>query len=74
MDTAAKLMDDVLSLPRPDRSYLAAKLIESLDRQDDISPEWMAELDRRVENWKADKSNAVTSEDLHQEIQNRLSN
>ncbi len=72
MNTAAELIDDVLGLPRSDRSYLAAKIIESLDREDDIDPEWMAELDRRVESWKSGESPSVSSEDLHREIKTRL--
>ncbi len=72
MNTAIELIEDVLKLPRSDRSYLAAKIIESLDQEDDISPEWMVELDRRVESWKSGESSSVSSEDLHQEIKNRL--
>jgi putative addiction module component (TIGR02574 family) len=62
----------VLKLPSSDRSYLAAKIIESLDQEDDISPEWMVELDRRVESWKSGENPSVNSEDLHQEIKSRL--
>jgi putative addiction module component (TIGR02574 family) len=72
MNTAIELIDDVLKLPRSDRSYLAAKIIESLDQEDDISPEWMVELDRRVESWKSGENPSVSSEDLHQEIKSRL--
>jgi putative addiction module component (TIGR02574 family) len=72
MKTAFELMEDVLKLPRQDRSYLAAKIIESLDQNDDLSPEWMEELDRRVASWKSGESPAVSSENLHKEIRGRL--
>jgi len=72
MNTAFELMEDVLKLPRQDRSYLATKIIESLEQNDELSPEWMEELDRRVESWKSGESPAVSSEDLHQEIRDRL--
>lgn len=72
MNTAFELMEDVLKLPRQDRSYLATKIIESLEQNDDLSPKWMEELDRRVESWKSGESPAVNSEDLHQEIRDRL--
>ncbi|NWK56589.1 addiction module protein [Verrucomicrobiaceae bacterium N1E253] len=72
MNTAFELMEDVLKLPRQDRSYLAAKIIESLDQNEDLSPEWMEELDRRVESWKSGKSPSVSSEDLHKEMRDRL--
>ncbi len=50
MSTASKIIDDAMSLPEADRSYLAAKLLESLDggQPDEISPEWREELSRRV--------------------------
>ena len=72
MNTAFELMDDVLKLPREDRSYLATKIIESLDQNDDLSREWMEELDRRVESWRSGVSPSVSSKDLHQEIRDRL--
>lgn len=72
MNTAFELMDDVLKLPREDRSYLATKIIESLDKNDDLSPEWMEELDSRVESWRSGVSPSVSSEELHQEIRDRL--
>jgi len=45
----AHLEDEVLHLPREERSLLASRLLESLD-QDDLepSPEWREELQRRV--------------------------
>lgn len=72
MNTALELMEDVLKLPREDRAYLATKIIESLDQNDDLSPEWMEELDRRVESWRSGASPSVSSENLHQEIRSRL--
>lgn len=72
MNTAFELMEGVLKLPREDRSYLATKIIESLDQNDDLSPEWMEELDKRVESWRSGESPAISSDDLHQEIRDRL--
>ena len=72
MNTAFELMEDVLKLPREDRSYLATKIIESLDQKEDLSAEWMEELDKRATSWRSGESPAVSSEDLHQEIRSRL--
>jgi putative addiction module component (TIGR02574 family) len=50
MATVTEIMDDVLALSRTDRSYLATKLIESLDAESELSPEWMEEIERRVKS------------------------
>ena len=44
-----KVKDDALHLPIEDRSRLASRLLESLDDDDDVSPEWKDELDRRIQ-------------------------
>lgn len=52
-----KVKDDALHLPIEDRSRLASRLLESLDDDDDISPEWKDELDRRLQ--EIDEGKAV---------------
>ncbi len=47
-----KVEDDALLLPIEDRSRLASRLLESLDDDDDISPEWKDEIRRRVREMK----------------------
>ncbi|MEY3896018.1 MAG: putative addiction module component [Verrucomicrobiota bacterium] len=43
-----KVKKDALHLPNQDRSHL----LESLDDEDDISPEWKDEIRRRVKEMK----------------------
>jgi len=45
--TTTELLENVLSLPDADRSYLASKLLESLD-DGGVSKEWDEEIARRV--------------------------
>jgi putative addiction module component (TIGR02574 family) len=47
-DTTA-LLEQVLSLPEPDRAEIAARLLESLDPgvQTDVDDAWAAEIERR---------------------------
>ena len=52
-----KIKEDALHLPIEDRSRLASRLLESLDEDDDISPEWKDELDRRIQ--EIDEGKAV---------------
>ena len=72
MTTVAQLMSEVLELPRSDRSYLASKLIESLDDEQELSPEWRAEIGRRVERRKSGESEPISQDELHRDIENIL--
>lgn len=53
-------------MPRAERSYLATKLISSLDDDDDIevTPEWRDELNRRVEEIRAGNSPGIPHEEV----------
>jgi len=46
MTTVTEIINDVLSLPRTDRGYVAQKLIESLDDERDLTNDEKATLDR----------------------------
>lgn len=47
-----KVREEALHLPLEDRSRLASRLLESLDDDDDVSPEWLEEIRRRVKEMK----------------------
>jgi putative addiction module component (TIGR02574 family) len=68
MTTVAQIMSEVLELPRSDRSYLASKLIESLDDEQDLSPEWKTEIGRRVERRKSGEASQISQDELHRDI------
>ncbi len=72
MITVAQIMNEVLELPRSDRSYLAAKLIESLDEEQELSPEWIAEIDRRVRSRTSGESTQIRQDELHRDIEKIL--
>ena len=72
MATVTEIISRALSLPRSDRSYLASKLIESLDETEDLTPEFRAELDQRVARWKSGEAKPVSSEELHRQIEKIL--
>lgn len=61
----AELVECALSMPRAERSYLATKLIGSLDEDDDIevSQEWRDELNRRVEEMRDGTSPGIPHEE-----------
>jgi len=62
-----------LDLPREDRSKLASRLLESLEEDDfELSPEWDAELDRRVKEMDEGTAEMISSEDFWKEINQRF--
>jgi putative addiction module component (TIGR02574 family) len=73
MIAVAELIEEVLHLPRTDRSYIASRLIESLDDDDfKLSPEWAEELDRRVKSIDDGTAKMISSEDLWKEVNQRF--
>jgi putative addiction module component (TIGR02574 family) len=51
MDTLLQVYEnlekEVLNLPLPERSRLASRLLKSLDEAEDVSEEWLSEIQRR---------------------------
>lgn len=68
-----EIMEDVLGLPRTDRSYIARKLIESLDQETEFGPEWMEEIEKRVARRQSGESRSVSSEEVHADIERIVS-
>ncbi|GEP45240.1 addiction module protein [Brevifollis gellanilyticus] len=64
------VLQNVLSLPRPERSYLAEKLIVSLDEDDaELSPAWRAELDARVQRRQSGETRSYSQEEVRAEME-----
>lgn len=70
----AELVECALSMPRAERSYLATKLIGSLDDDDDveISQEWREELNRRVESVRLGTAQLVPHEEVMAQVRRKL--
>lgn len=59
------VLQSVLSLPRPERSYLAERLIFSLEDDDtELSPAWRAELDARVQRRQSGETRSYSREEV----------
>lgn len=68
-----RLEDEVLHLPRTDRSQLASRLLESLEEDEhELSPEWRDELQQRIENIDAGNAKLISAEDLWNEARQRF--
>lgn len=63
------VLEQVLSLPLPERSYIAERLIVSLDDDGELSPEWRTELDVRVKRRESGETRSHSLEEVHQEMQ-----
>lgn len=72
MITTAELIDTAMGLPVSDRSYIANKLIESIEEGNELSAEWMSEIQQRVARRAAGESKAVSSESVHADIEKIL--
>ncbi len=63
MPNVADVIESALALPLVDRSYIASKLIESLEKEE-LSSEAVAEYDQRVAKWEAGESPSSRSQEL----------
>jgi putative addiction module component (TIGR02574 family) len=72
--TIEQIIGKILELPVQTRAFLAEKLLESLDYEEDfeISPEWMKEIKRRCKEIDNSAARLVPAEqvlaDLHRLI------
>jgi putative addiction module component (TIGR02574 family) len=66
--TVTEIINDVLSLPRADRGYLAQKLIESLDDERDLTDDEKATLDRRSQEMKDGTVTPLTLDQLKKQV------
>jgi len=72
MASVTEMMDNVLDLPRVDRSYLVKKLLESLDMTDSLTVNQRSMIDRRSSEIADGKVKPLSMEQLKQEVANRL--
>jgi len=72
MTAVDEVIRNALALPLNDRSYVTSKLIESLNQDEQLSPEEVAEYDARVARFEAEKTQASTSQELDAKIQKIL--
>jgi putative addiction module component (TIGR02574 family) len=65
----SSVLQDVLSLPLPERSYIAERLLVSLDDDGELSPAWRAELDARVQRRQSGETRAHSQQEVREHIQ-----
>ena len=67
-----QVKDEALQLPLEDRSRLASRLLESLDDDDDVSPEWLEEIRRRVKEIKNGTAKMVPHDEVMSNVRERV--
>jgi hypothetical protein len=67
MTTVTDVIENALALSLTDRSYIASKLIESLEA-DELSPEAIQNYDHRVAGWKSGQARPSSSADLDAKV------
>lgn len=65
----AHVLQDALSLPLAERSYIAERLLVSLDDDGEISPAWRVELDDRVRRRQNGETRPYSREEVHEQIE-----
>jgi putative addiction module component (TIGR02574 family) len=70
----ADLEKEVLHLPLPERSRLANRLLESLDDAEDMSEEWLLEIQHRSRSIDDGTAILVPHDQVMENARDRISN
>ncbi len=62
------VLQSVLSMPRPERSYLAERLLLSLEEDEEMPPHWREEMDARVQRRERGETCSYTHEEVMAEL------
>ena len=71
--TTAALVDEALALPLTERSYVAERLLRSLDDDRPLSDEWREEIARRVARRLRGESGTFSRDDVRADVNTVLS-
>jgi len=72
MAAVTEIMHDVLKLPRTERSFLAKKLLESLECDETFSPIEMADFQNRSREIREGSDSPLTLGQLQPEVTARM--
>lgn len=72
MPAVTGIIQDVLNLPRAERSFIAKKLLESLESDESFSGEEMKVFQNRSQEIREDLVKPMTLEQLQQDVSVRM--
>lgn len=58
------VLQNALAMPRPERSYLAERLLISLEDDDEMPQQWRAEMDARVQSRERGETRSISHEEV----------
>ncbi len=64
----ADIVEQALSMPRPERSYIAERLLVSLDDADEMPRQWREEMDARVKRREWGETRSYSHEEVMAEL------
>jgi|JI10StandDraft_1071094.scaffolds.fasta_scaffold323369_2 hypothetical protein len=64
----ASVLQNALSMPRPERSYIAERLLMSLEDDDEMPPQWREEMDARVQRRERGETRSYSHEEIMAEL------
>lgn len=68
MPTISKIIDEALHLPRTERTYLAKKLIESLEEGESLTRDERLQLERRSQEIRSGAVQTLTLDELKESV------
>ena len=63
------LVDSALAMPRPERSYLAERLLVSLNDDSEMPSGWREEMDARVQRRERGETRSYSKEEVMAELE-----
>jgi putative addiction module component (TIGR02574 family) len=70
-ETVQKLLPTLLALPESDRELIAEAMSDSLRRDDDIDPEFLAMLNRRIDDIESGRVVGIPADEVMEEARKR---
>jgi putative addiction module component (TIGR02574 family) len=62
------VLEKALAMPRPERSYLAERLLVSLEDDDEMPQHWREEMDARVQRRERGETRSYSHEEVMAEL------
>lgn len=62
------VLQSALAMPRPERSYIAERLLVSLEDDDEMPPQWRQEMDARVLRRERGETRSYSHEEIMAEL------
>lgn len=62
------VLQSALAMPRTERSYIAERLLVSLEDDDEMPPQWREEMDARVQRRERGETRSYSHEEIMAEL------